>query len=419
MRVAFSALLLAWLLASGATGQEASSLSTQSGPVTRARLLAYPGGPLDGLREAGIDLKGSVALNYQGLTEGSGAKDWRGGGKVDLWITLDGERLGLWQGFSIAVHPEINFGSSVNNVGAGILIPPNTMLAFPTLGGSDTELSVVLNQTFGDSTNISFGKFNLMDIATRTPIMGGGGLETFMNVAIAAPISGVTPPYLFGIIGTVKTKPAIYTLMIHDPRNAQNDDVISHPFSEGTTVSLSATLPTKLAGRTTYIGLRGVYSSATGIDLASLPNLALPNSAVGVLPLQGYRYAGLTFQHFLAEDPSRPGKGWGIFGDLGLSEGNPNPVGWHAILGVGGNGTRRDPLDRWGVAWFKYGLSGDLKDGLSALGIDRRDETGIEAYYNAALTPWLRLTADAQWVHPSTVGKDDAVLLGLRLQALF
>lgn len=43
----------------------------------RARLLAYPDGPLDGLRSAGIDLKGSVAFSYQGLTAGDGAKDWR------------------------------------------------------------------------------------------------------------------------------------------------------------------------------------------------------------------------------------------------------------------------------------------------------------------------------------------------------
>ena len=71
------------------------------------------------------------------------------------------------------------------------------------------------------------------------------------------------------------------------------------------------------------------------------------------------------------------------------------------------------------MAWFACGLSDDLKDGLAALGIDRRDETRIEAHYNAALTPRLRLTADVQWVRPTTVGKDDAVFLGLRLQTRF
>jgi porin len=418
MKLLLPAVFLAWSLASGAFGQDESAGSGQSATDQRPRLLAYPGGPLEGLRTPGIDLKGSIALSYQGLTAGDGEKDWRGGGKADLWITLDGERLGLWDGFVVAIHPEVTFGDSANDTGAGVLTPPNTMLAFPTLGGSDTELSVVFSQSV-DNTNFSFGKFNLLDIASKTPIAGGGGLETFMNVAIAAPISGVTPPYLLGAIGTVKTEPAIYTLMIYDPRNAQDSDVVSDPFSKGTTVSLSTTFPTKVAGRTTFFGVRGVYSSATGIDLDSLPNLALPGEAAEVLQLSGYHYLGLSFQHYLSEDAAVPGNGWGVFGDFGLSDGNPNPVGWHAILGVGGTGTQRSPLDRWGVAWFTYGLSDDLKDGLAVLGIDRRDETGIEAYYSAALTPWLRLTADAQWVRPTTVGKDDAVFLALRLQMLF
>jgi len=419
MRPAVAAVILASGVASAAAGQETSIGSARLALDQRPRLLAYPDGPLEGLRDAGVDLKGSLAFTYQGLVAGEGQKNWRAGGKADLWITLDGPRLGLWDGFSVSIHPELNFGQSANNTGAGVLTPPNTMLAFPTLGGSDTEVSVVISQSFGDSGNLSFGKFNLLDIAARTPLMGGGGLDTFMNVAIAAPISGVTPPYLFGAIGTLRTDPLIYTLMIYDPRNAQGDDVLSDPFSEGVTWSLSATLPTSLAGRTTYLGLRGVYSTATGVDLDSLPNLLLPSEASQVLELEGYTYAGLTFQHYLFEDAGVPGNGWGLFGDFGLSDGNPNPIGWHAILGVGGTGTPRGPLDRWGVAYFQYGLSGDLKDGLAELGIDRRNEYGVEAYYNAALTPWLRLTGDAQWVRPTTLGKDNAVFLGLRLQALF
>jgi porin len=280
MKRLFAVVILAIGLAPAALAQ--ASPETPLAVSDRPRLLAYPGGPLEGLRAAGIDQKGSVALSYQGLTAGDGAKDWRDGGKVDLWITLDGERLGLWEGFSVAIHPEVTFGDSANDTGAGVLTPPNTMLAFPTLGGSDTELSVVVSQNIGTSANVSIGKFNLLDIAAKTPIAGGGGLDTFMNVAIAAPISGVTPPYLLGAIGTVKTEPAIYTLMIYDPRNAQDNDVVSNPFSEGTTVSLSTTFPTRIAGRTSFVGLRGVYSTATGIDLDSLPNLALPGEAAGV-----------------------------------------------------------------------------------------------------------------------------------------
>lgn len=400
-------------------GAQDAPLGTISAPAERTRLLAYPGGPMDKLLDAGVDLKGSLTLTYGGLVAGDGAKDWRDGGRADLWIGLDGEKLGLWDGVSVSIHPELVFGRSTNRTGGGLLVPTNSLLAFPRLGKHDAEVSWVFNQTFNDTFSLSFGKFNMLDIAAQTPLVGGGGLETFMNMSIAAPIDGVTPPYVFGAVGTWKTAPAIYTLMVYDPRSAQDWDVISDPFTDGVSYSLMTTIPTKLAGRTTFISLRGVYSTASGLDFDNVPNLLLPSQSVGILRKNGYRYASLSFQHYLAEDPSRPGQGWGLFGDFGVSDGNPNPIGWHAILGVGGTGTARDPDDRWGMAYFRYGISDDLVTGLAAYGIGLQDEYGIEAFYNAALTPWLRLSADAQWVRPARVGSDDAVVLGLRLQTRF
>lgn len=81
----------------------------------------------------------------------------------------------------------------------------------------DTNLSLVVTQAFGSQAKVSLGKFSILDAASGTPILGGGGLETFMNTAFAAPIDGVTPPYILGGITTYRTAPAIYTLMIYDP----------------------------------------------------------------------------------------------------------------------------------------------------------------------------------------------------------
>ena len=76
-------------------------------------------------------------------------------------------------------------------------------------------------------------------------------------------------------------------------------------------------------------------------------------------------------------------------------------------------------LDKWGVAYFYYGISPDLINGLSSLGINRRDERGVEAFYNLAVTPWLRLTADLQWIIPFNATKEDILAAGLRLQTRF
>jgi len=63
-----------------------------------------------------------------------------------------------------------------------------------------------------------------------------------------------------------------------------------------------------------------------------------------------------------------------------------------------------------------------------------RDEQGFEAYYNCAVTPWMKVTPDIQFVRPAQkqvidfsgsipiIIKDSistATALGLRLQLIF
>lgn len=397
-----------------------SVLEERSSWLDRVRFLDGPGGPREQLRERGIELDGNLTQFYQGVVSGDGDRDWQYGGKFDLLANVDGGKIGLWKGLSLNVHQEWLYGEDANRQGDGSLIPLDTGLAFPALGGHERETAVVLTETLGERFSISLGKFNLLDMAAKTPLVGGGGLETFMNTAIAAPISGVTPAYLLGTIATLKTDPAIFTLMVYDPRNAQDWDVIAHPFSKGTTASLTVTVPTKIAGLPGLYGLRGAYSSKTGFDLADVPELLLPPAAQGDLSKEGYWFVSATMQQYLWQDASNPAVGWGVFADVGLSDGNPNPVHWHAFAGLGGQGPMSDrPLDRWGIGYFKYSLSNDLLDSLESIGIGLTDEKGLEAYYNLALTPWFRITADVQWIDPHQADKDDAVIAALRSQTKF
>jgi porin len=371
------------------------------------------------LRGRGLSIEGRITSVYQGALSSSGDKHWRFGGKGDLFVTLDGEKAGLWPGFSINFHQEWNFGRDANTTGAGILLPVNTVTGLPRLGGFEEDTSITLTQRFGTALSVSLGKFNMLDLAARTPLMGGGGSETFLNLGIAAPVSGVTPPYILGAITTLKTDPAIFTVMIYDPRNAQDPDVVKRPFKDGTTFSVAVTIPTKIWNLPGFYGARGVYSSKEGVDLDSLAGLALPSASRDVLQKRGYYYGSLSFQQFLYASPDKPGNGWGIFADLGLSEGNPNAIHWHLVAGVGGTGVFERDLDRWGIAYFKYGLSDELKRGLTRLGIPLRDEQGVEAFYNLAVTPWLRVTANLQWIDTSDPSRKDAVFAGLRTQVRF
>lgn len=387
----------------------------------RSALLDGEGSPKQALRERGIQLDGSLTQFYQGVVSGDGKTDWEYGGKGDVIVTFDGGKLGLWSGLFVNVHQEWLYGEDANSQGDGSLFPLNTAMGFPRLGGYERDTSIVVTQVVTSSLSVSAGKFNMLDGAAKTPLLGGGGIDTFFNTALAAPISGVTPPYLLGTIATLKTQPAVFTFMIYDPRNAQDWDAIERPFDTGTTTSIAATVPTKLLGLTGYYGVRGVYSSKTGLDLASLPELIrLPSQAASIMTKEGYWYGSASAQQFLFQSATNPAVGWGLFGQVSISDGNPNPIRWSAIAGVGGASfvAGRD-LDRWGVAYFHYGLSDELVDGLSRLKIDLRDEKGLEAFYNLAVTPWFRVTPNVQLIRPFRPDRDDAVVMAIRTQTKF
>jgi porin len=392
------------------------SAQAQESLLDQSSLLDVPGGPKQALKDAGIDLGVSVTQFYQGLVQGEGDKDWESGGKTDVVATFNGEKLGLWQGLFVNVHGEFVYGNDVNAQGDGTVLPINTALAFPALGGYDTDISLVVTQAFSEAASLSAGKFNMLDAAAKTPLVGGGGIDTFMNISLAAPVSGVTPPYILGGIFSYKTEPANFTVMVYDPRNAQDSGVIEHPFADGVTTSLSVTVPVEIGGLKGYQGVRGVYSTLQGLDLNNIPQIVLPPESQDIETKDGYWYFSYSFQQYLVQDPADPRVGWGVFGQIAVSDGNPNPMQWSGYIGVGGTSFIADrPDDRFGIAYFYDGLSGDLKDGLDALSIDLGDEQGIEAFYNYAATPWLRLTANAQVIDPS-LSDDTAIFLGLRAQ---
>jgi porin len=371
------------------------------------------------LAALGISLGGGVTGFAQGLASGDGEHGVPFGGKADALLGLDGGKLGLWPGLSVSAHFEQNFGQSANELGAGAILPVNTALAFPTIGGATTDLSLIVTQKFGDAVSISLGKFNMLDVAARTPLMGGGGETTFWNIGLAAPVSGVTPPYILGGIATLNTTPATFTLMVYDPRNAQDPDVIAHPFAQGTTTSLSVKIPTTFFGLTGYQTLRGVHSTAEGFNFDDAPQLILPPELQATrLTKQGYYFGSYAVQQFLWQDPDNPGRGWGLFGQVSASDANPNPIGNTIIAGIGGSVATR-PDDRWGVAWCDYLFSRQLGNGLGVFGGGLNDERVLEAYYDATVAPHVRLGPDLQVIWPATPGSSTALFLGLRGRVVF
>lgn len=404
------------LLAAGVAVFQSNLAHADEGLLAQPSIFDVPTGPKQALRDAGIDLSVYYTEFYQGLVSGGGDKAWEFGGKTDVIGKFDGRELGLWSGLHVTAHAEFVNGSNVLFKGDGSVLPVNTALAFPTLGGYDYDLSLVITQAFSERTSLSVGKFNMLDAASKTPLLGGGGITTFFNTALAAPVSGVTPPYILGGIFSYKTDPVAVTLMVYDPRGAQDPQVLRHPFEDGVTTSLSLTFPVTIAGNSGYQSIRGVYSTLSGTDFRDIPDLILPGGDTEIGTIDGYWFASYSFQQYLVQDSADPSRGWGVFGQLAVSDGNPNPFGWSGFIGLGGSSLIADrPDDTFGISYFYYGFSAALKDSLDDLNYQLRNESGVEAFYNAAVTPWLNLTADGQIIIPAD-GDETAVFLGLRAQ---
>jgi porin len=376
-----------------------------------------------------------VTQFYQGQTEGDGSKTWRYGGKLDAFLKVDAEKLGLWPGFHINVQYEHYFGQNINRTDFA-LIPVNTALAYVERDGYHSALSARVTQDFGESISVSAGKFDMMTLASKTPLIGGGGIDTFMNRAFALPSTGVaytafrggagdrvvlSAPYLIGGIVAIKTEPVNFALMIADPRSAIDPRVIEHPFEKGLAVGGAATLKTEIARLRGFHTWRAAYSNARGIDLEDITDLSR-RSARGslVTTKKGFWFTSYAIQQNFVQSEQNPETGWGLFTLATLSDGNPSPVRWSVLAGLGGNNLLAGrENDRWGIGFFHFGLTEPLLAGLAALDVNRRSEGGVEGFYNLAVTPWLRLSADLQVIDPWNPSASRATYAALRLQTKF
>lgn len=367
------------------------------------------------LEQRGIVIKPRLTQFVQGMTAGDGPHGGEYGGKADLLVAADLGKLGLWSGLSMTVHAEANFGNSVNGRG-GVAIPVNTALEFPGIDGSDAYdfSSVFFTQRFGDSASVVFGKINMIDMAQTRDFMGGAGIDAFWNLTFTAPPSGTVPPYLFGVLARFQTEAATYHLWVYDPVSVANKSVFDDPFGSGVNIRATVDFPVTLGGLPGHQGFTALYSTQDGTDLSSLDGILLPSPVPGAVQIKDSRYyVAWIFDQQLYRAPGSATEGFGLFGQLGVSDGNPNGLRWSLLAGIGGKGLIPGRSnDNWGIGYYYDSFSQDLKDALAPAKM-LRNEQGVELFYNFALTPWCVLGLDLQVIRPA-LASATAVFPGMR-----
>lgn len=393
------------------------------GPIhDRPKLTGDWFGARSGLRDRGVTVDVSTTQFYQGVTTGGLERSFPYGGRNDYFLTLDGEKLGLWKGLFAKMHGETRYGESAN-FNTGALSPVNEFLLVPAKSGVASGLTgVKVAQFLSQDTAVIAGKINLFDEIVQ-PLTGASGLEGFQNVSLLfnTVLARALPYSTFGA-GFLQLKDGhpVFAVSVFDTIDRSTTSAFDRMFGNGAVVFSTAILPTQFFDLPGHYGVEGVYSSGryTNVDqsayLDPITGLVAPSA-----PRAGTWAVGVLCDQALWVSPDDPKRVWGVFGKAGIADANPNPIRWTASGGVSGaSPIPGRPRDTFGAGYFYLGISDTFKRSARPL-TPLRDEQGVELYYNTRVTPWLQLTPDLQVVVPFQRQAATVLLVGLRAKIDF
>ena len=213
--VVFVCFYLSSLIAT-AGAEEAPSTTPYSGDIwNRSTLTGDWGGLRNQLAEKGVTLDLSVTQIGQGVVRGGKSGAWQYGGRGDIILNLDSQKLGLWPGAFLNLEAEGNWASAVNG-NTGALMPVNSSQTVPQPGQNFDLVSLNFTQFLSPYFGLTIGKY-----ATVTATSGdmnefahGKGDTQFMNMALNFnPLTAFTVPY--STLGT-----GVIVLPTKDPKEA-------------------------------------------------------------------------------------------------------------------------------------------------------------------------------------------------------
>jgi porin len=372
------------------------------------------GGARTDLAANGVAVRGDVTGFAQGQIAGTGDKVWDASGRYDAFVDLDFGKMGLVKGLGFHVHGEGRFGKGQSNFGFQ-LWPSNAGVALPLGGESFAATSLYFTQAIDKRTVLMFGKINAVDLLAGDPIFGGWGTQRFTHFVLVAPPSGVVPATIMGGVLVHKGSPINLTVMVFDPEDRTRDYFPGDLFKTGVNISVGATWAGEIAGRVSSVGVTSTVSTKRGANLEDI--LAPPGLVTD--DIKGSYNIALQFTHRLVNSSQVAGKGLDLAIKVATADGNPNLIRRSLVIGLAGHGLVPGRAnDSFGIGGFAYDFSNALQDAVDPL-LEFTDEKGLDAWYSFAVTPWFKLTADAQIIDPARSTADVAVITGLRANLAF
>src|SRR5215510_13214644 len=309
---------------------------------SRSTLTGDWGGLRNEWAQKGVTIDLNVTQIGQGVVNGGKSSAWQYGGRGDLTINLDSQKLGLWPGGFFNLELEGNWALSVNR-NTGALMPVNTSQILPLppgdiFGVPAWNFAQFLSPYFG----LTLGKF-----ATITDISGdmndfahGKGATQFMNMAFNfSPLLAFTVPYStlgagIVVLPTKDPKEAIVTLFVLSTNGVATTSGFEDLNGNAITVAGEGRVRTDFFGLTGHqlFGTSFSNKKFTSID-QRLRSIIETNSLTPEKVSWNIFY---NFDQYLYEPKKGADRGIGVFGRLGVSDGNPNFMNFFDSFGVSG-----------------------------------------------------------------------------------
>jgi len=406
----------------------------------RATLFGDPGGWRSRLYDQGITLDAQLTQVFQGVVSGGSAKGKGHGqynGLFEATLTFDTAKLGLWSGGLFILTEQTSFGDPLKSQ-AGSLSPINQTALWPkAYEDSSVLMEYHLIQALPFNTVAIVGRLDPSNYLDQNSFSSTSDSQ-FLNVSMNS-----NP--LFGRFLTYSTYAALLMTKVTDDLTlaygAWTPNTAPGEYGGDWNDFGAAVYPIfkyKAFNHPGMISAIAAYTSKDAVDVGN-PRF-VPGVITGNVPtktdnwiaeLSGEQYfwepKGASVPkaeggrkedfHVPTKDFAQDRPGLGIFYRFSFTPEDRSAYNIYLSGGVGGRGVIPGrPYDRFGVGAFWLKESSDLKKQPGQL---LGDEVGVEAFYNFAITPWLQLSLDAQWISPGIQSSDNAWVLGTRLNTRF
>jgi porin len=407
---------------------------------SRDRLTGDWGGLRTDLEEHGVKPRVRFSQFLQGVTSGGLDQNGRYGGKVDWILDVDVSKLaGIWPGMFLNLHAETQYGRSVI-ADAGPSLVPNTGMVLPlpdcdcteitnlTLAQGLWEGAIPLQEDKG-AVVLAAGKLNIVDLLTLSFPNFANGLEGFLNFNALYP---AWPYFRFWFPSQYGASLSLFneergmpqmSFLVYGQDNVSDSWDISDSFSDGVGLMGLFRVFWDWGDKQGYAavlasGSTKEYSFIEDIVWEPIfPGLPIFLPRPDVEKDNPWQVSPFLYQEIWrggdGDEHERKAYVW-LTG--ALADKAPSFARWNVLATVEALGPIAGrPIDRMGLAGWYTAWNDSFKDELRLVGISPRNVFGFELYYNFAINPWLRLTANLQLGRNLDKDDDLAVIPGGRL----